>query len=350
MDPRRILLRTDPGHPGTTDLILRIPGAREVIIIGEWSPELPGIQIITQTGGDPTKIAAQFKATLVIDHKETSIPVDHLLIPPQITADSRSITDHLLVWLPLRGPEKKRISTLLDQMSPHEVLLLTEGKRDPEIPLHAPQTIFSTQEIAGDAVDAIIRAASIMNPTLIIAPRRISSIDQEKILGNGVPLFIPHPGGGGSEIRELRSEEFSDANQVWFDYHETTGDPLTDRVFAALEGGEIVSLARCRRHPDGFEVDAVWTPKQHRGRGLARQVTGALVEACYNEELTMYSVQHLEKFYGEFGFVPIPERELPASVRARYLWAAGNLEGAEVLPMKRIPSRPPILTRVDTHK
>ncbi|RQD83329.1 MAG: GNAT family N-acetyltransferase [Methanocalculus sp. MSAO_Arc2] len=235
-------------------------------------------------------------------------------------------------------------------MNPGEVLLLTEGERDPDIPLHTPQTNFSTQDSTGDPVDAIIRAASIVNPTLIIIPRHISSIDREKIHATGVPLFLPHPGGEATEIRELRSEEFHDANRVWFDYHETTGDPLTDRVFAALEGGEIVSLARCRKHPDGFEVDAVWTPKQHRGRGLARLVTGALVEACYNEELTMYSVQHLEKFYGEFGFVPIPERELPASVRARYLWAAGNLEGAEVLPMKRIPSRPPILTQVDTHK
>lgn len=56
MDPRRILLRTDPGHPGITDLILRIPGAREVIIIGERSLELPGIRIVTQIEGEPPKL------------------------------------------------------------------------------------------------------------------------------------------------------------------------------------------------------------------------------------------------------------------------------------------------------
>ncbi|MBR1369647.1 GCN5 family acetyltransferase [Methanocalculus chunghsingensis] len=154
---------------------------------------------------------------------------------------------------------------------------------------------------------------------------------------------MPYLSGGAAEVREIRSDEFPDANIVWIDYHGTTGDPAVDRIFAACEGDAIVSLARCRRHPDGYEVDAVFTPEIHRGRGLSRQVMTALVEACYNDELTMYAVVHLRKFYGEYGFVPIPEGDLPASVRERYLWAAGNMEGAEVAPMRRSSGRPAIL-------
>ena len=54
----------------------------------------------------------------------------------------------------------------------------------------------------------------------------------------------------------------------------------------------------------------------------------------------MHSVRNLEKFYGSFGFVPIEEKDLPPTIRERYEWAQGEMEGANVLPMKRNP--PPI--------
>jgi len=53
----------------------------------------------------------------------------------------------------------------------------------------------------------------------------------------------------------------------------------------------------------------------------------------------MYAVDHLVEFYGTFGFVPIPEKELPVTVRERYSWALGEMKGAEVTPMKRVPAR-----------
>ena len=102
-----------------------------------------------------------------------------------------------------------------------------------------------------------------------------------------------------------------------------------------LLAGRIVSLARCRRHPDGLEVDGVFTPEDCRGRGYARMAMNALVVACHNDDLYMYAVESLAGFYAEFGFVSIPERDLPPGVRERYTWAAGNMEGAEVRPMFR---------------
>jgi len=150
----------------------------------------------------------------------------------------------------------------------------------------------------------------------------------------------PAPGCGDiSDVRELRSDEFSLADTAWLEYHDTTGDPLRDRIFALFDRGNVISLARCRRHPDGLEVDSVFTLPEYRGRGCASAIMGALTEACHNDELLMYAISSLEGFYARFGFEPIPESSLPQSVQERYRWASGNLDGAEVLPMRRRPGR-----------
>ncbi|MGC9435935.1 MAG: GNAT family N-acetyltransferase [Methanomicrobiales archaeon] len=137
-------------------------------------------------------------------------------------------------------------------------------------------------------------------------------------------------------VIELRSEEFPIAEEIWKDYHELKGNPGTDRIFCVFCGFEAVSVARCRRHPDSFEVDGVFTPDRHRGRGYASLVVGALVEACHNEDLYMYSLRHLRDFYRRFGFRVVPEKDLPEKVRERYVWALGNLGGAGVEAMARM--------------
>lgn len=155
------------------------------------------------------------------------------------------------------------------------------------------------------------------------------------------PFPLQGPGGlpeiTGNGVRELLSAEFPVANELWTDYHETKGDPRTDRIFAAFEGGNAVSLARCRRHPDGHEVDAVFTPVRHRGHGYANQTVQGLLEACGHDTLYMHSVLNLTGFYGRYGFVPIPESGLPRTIRERFSWANGEMEGANVCPMRRDP-------------
>jgi nucleotide-binding universal stress UspA family protein/predicted GNAT family N-acyltransferase len=137
------------------------------------------------------------------------------------------------------------------------------------------------------------------------------------------------------ETRELRSEEFALAAEIWTDYHQLKADPETDRVFGVFADGTLVAVARCRRHPDGYEVDGVFTPVRFRGRGYARRVMDALVEACQHDTLYMHSVLNLVEFYGLYGFVPIPESDLPPTIRARFAFALGEMEGANVQPMRR---------------
>jgi len=99
----------------------------------------------------------------------------------------------------------------------------------------------------------------------------------------------------------------------------------------------LVSIARCRRHPDGYEVDAVFTPTVYRGHGYAKKVMSALVEACHHDVLYMHSVLNLIDFYRGYGFQEIPESELPPTIKARFAFAGGELDGANVRPMRRMP-------------
>jgi hypothetical protein len=160
-------------------------------------------------------------------------------------------------------------------------------------------------------------------------------------------VLVVHEGPGCElpVVRELTVEEFGNAAIAWHDYHETKGDPTLDRIFGVFCQGELVSLARCRRHPGGLEVDGIFTPVIHRHLGYSRLAMGALVEACHNDDLFMYAVSHLTGFYAGFGFEPIPEQDLPPTIRERYTWAAGNLEGAEVQPMYRKPGIGTIFSR-----
>ncbi len=61
-------------------------------------------------------------------------------------------------------------------------------------------------------------------------------------------------------------------------------------------------------------------------------LTGVATEVLY-----MYAVSPLVNFYSSFGFVPIRERDLPATIRERYAWAMGDMDAADVCPMKRVP-------------
>jgi nucleotide-binding universal stress UspA family protein/GNAT superfamily N-acetyltransferase len=135
--------------------------------------------------------------------------------------------------------------------------------------------------------------------------------------------------------RELSPSEFYMAEKIWFDYHQTKSDPWHDRIFAVFIEDTPVSVARCKRHDDGYEVDGIFTWDEFRKNGYARKAIEALIRECGTSVLYMYAVQHLVDFYTSFGFVPIPEKDLPMTVRERYSWAKGEMKGAEVCPMKR---------------
>ena len=138
-------------------------------------------------------------------------------------------------------------------------------------------------------------------------------------------------------IRELTPAEFPLAADVWYHYHQQTADPAIDRVFGAFIDGKLVTVARCRRHKDGLEVDGVYTLDQYRGKGLARLVVKALVNACGHETLFLHSTLDLVGFYRLFGFVPISERDLPPTIKERLAFCLGNMQGCNACPMKRMP-------------
>ncbi|WP_394698808.1 GNAT family N-acetyltransferase [uncultured Methanoregula sp.] len=135
--------------------------------------------------------------------------------------------------------------------------------------------------------------------------------------------------------RELAPAEFYLAEKIWFDYHQTKSDHEHDRIFAVFIEDTPVSVARCKRHDDGYEVDGIFTWEEFRGNGYSRMALDLMIRECGNTVLYMYAVRHLVNFYASFGFVPIPEEELPLTIRERYSWAMGEMAGAGVCPMKR---------------
>jgi PAS domain S-box-containing protein len=162
--------------------------------------------------------------------------------------------------------------------------------------------------------------------------------------GDDAPRIHRPPAGSGQNgmneikgmfVRELLTEEFPLAESLWTEYHGIKGDPAVDRIFASYREGEVVSVARCRKHSDGYEVDGVFTPEKYRGHGYANGAVGGLVEACGGTTLYMHAVRELVGFYRHSGFVPIDEKELPPTIRDRYAWAGGEMEGADVCPMRR---------------
>ncbi len=141
------------------------------------------------------------------------------------------------------------------------------------------------------------------------------------------------------EARELSTSEFPLAEKLWEEYRQQKADRGADRIFGTFDDGKLVGLARCKRHNDGLEVDGVFVPERYRGKGYAKHAVKALVDACGRETLFMHSTLVLVGFYKTFGFRPIPENELPPTIKARLVFCLGELEACNAVPMKRMPER-----------
>lgn len=136
-------------------------------------------------------------------------------------------------------------------------------------------------------------------------------------------------------VRELKQDEFILAEKVWEQYRGQKADPVNERIFGVFENGTLVATARCTRHPDGLEMDCIFTLEEHRGKGYARIVVELLIRECGSEKIYIHSTLVLIPFYKTFGFYPIPEEKLPRTIRERFIFCFGEMEGCNVCPMVR---------------
>lgn len=139
-------------------------------------------------------------------------------------------------------------------------------------------------------------------------------------------------------LRELDPAEFPHVDRLWQQYRGQATDRRIDRVFGAFADGVLVGTARVRRHPDGLEVDGVFVSESHRGEGLARRLVQAVLDVVGSSPLWLHSTIPLIGFYGSFGWKPIPERELPDTIRERLAFCFGEMMGCGVAPMYRDPA------------
>jgi N-acetylglutamate synthase-like GNAT family acetyltransferase len=140
-----------------------------------------------------------------------------------------------------------------------------------------------------------------------------------------------------TETRELKPEEFPLAENLWEQYRGQKANPVHERIFGVFENGILAATARYTRHPDGAEMDCVFSSEKSRGKGYARMAVGALLRACGSEQIFIHSTLVLIAFYKTLGFVPIPEGELPQSIRERFVFCFGEMEGCNACPMRRGP-------------
>jgi nucleotide-binding universal stress UspA family protein len=206
----------------------------------------------------------------------------------------------------------------------------------------------SVLALHGDRVNTILSVAETLQATMILLSRfgHLDYLKKAKIGATvagvaakaEIPVYIRYPDITLQvQGRLLDYDEFPLAEVLWEKYHQQTGDPKRDTISGAFAEGILVSVARCRRHPDGNEVDSVFTPEAYRGHGFAKYAMDALIRSCGDHRLCMHSTRALVNWYSSYGFVKIPEEKLPKSIRDRYAFAHGNLEGAEVVPMMREP-------------
>ncbi len=138
-------------------------------------------------------------------------------------------------------------------------------------------------------------------------------------------------------IRELSTDEFALAEEVWVQYRGQKADSEHERIFGVFVNGTLAATARCTQHPDGREMDNVFTLDEFRGKGYARKAVELLLEKCGNKTIYIHSTLALIQFYASLGFTPIPEKGLPQSIRDRFLFCFGEMEACNVSPMKREP-------------
>ncbi|HVN74440.1 MAG TPA: GNAT family N-acetyltransferase [Methanoregula sp.] len=142
------------------------------------------------------------------------------------------------------------------------------------------------------------------------------------------------------EVRELSGTEMARAErELWVHYGGLIANRKTDRIFAVFTGKKIIGVARCSRHHDGLEVDAVYVLEEFRFRGFARSVMQLLLEECgKHETLYLHTKTELVDFYSALGFYPVSETELPGSIREHTGLCTGESGTTGTCPMRRDPS------------
>lgn len=142
-----------------------------------------------------------------------------------------------------------------------------------------------------------------------------------------------------TSIRELLPEEFMLAEKIWEHYRGQKANKENERIFGVFVDGTLAATARCTQHPDGREMDNVFTLDEFRGKGYARMAVELLLKHCGSVTIYIHSTLPLINFYKTLGFLPIPEEELPTSIKERFLFCFGEMEGCNVRPMKRISEK-----------
>jgi N-acetylglutamate synthase-like GNAT family acetyltransferase len=120
-----------------------------------------------------------------------------------------------------------------------------------------------------------------------------------------------------TETRELQQGEFYLAENLWELYHGQKANPVHEKIFGVFVDGNLAASARYVKHTEGVEMDCVFVPEPEDGKGYARDAVEELIKHCGAEPVYIHSTLNLVPFYQTLGFIPIPENQLPPSIKER---------------------------------
>lgn len=103
------------------------------------------------------------------------------------------------------------------------------------------------------------------------------------------------------DLLRLRSQVFVvEQNCVFLDMDGV--DPRATHLLAYRDG-ELVACARWYEGAHGLQIGRIVTSPAVRGRGWGRALMREAMTHLEGRRVVMHAQSHLERFYGEFGFV-----------------------------------------------
>ena len=134
-------------------------------------------------------------------------------------------------------------------------------------------------------------------------------------------------------FRIAAPEEYPRIEAVYVAWGYRGGVLPTDVVYLSEANGELIGIVRRTCEYGLVMLRGMYVAPQKRRRGIGSQLLARFVSDLDDVICFCVPLAHLQTFYGQGGFVPIPDQAAPEFLRDRMAKYRGD--GLDVLVMRR---------------